>query len=482
MASKLQYDAAIIGSGPNGLAAAIALAMQGHSVAVFEAKDRIGGGCRTDELTIPGFRHDICSAIHPMGAGSPFFSQLPLEKHGLKWIFPKAEVAHPLDDGTAIVLKRSVAETASQLGSDGRSYERIMQPLVNNWGPLIEQLLGPPKPPKHPFVMARFGLHGLWSSLSVARRSFDGERARALFGGLSAHSILPLNTLYTAAFGMMLGLSGHAVGWPLPEGGSQSIADALGSHLTSIGGSITTGAEIKSMEDLPAARSYLFDVSPRVLVSIAGNKLPSAYVNKLMRFRHGPGVFKIDYALDGPVPWKAPECTETATLHLGGTLDDIATSEEDMSKGRHSERPFVIAAQQSLFDETRAPSGKHTLWAYCHVPNGSDVDMTDRIENQIERFAPGFRDLITAKRTMNCADYERYNPNYIGGDISGGSHDGLQLFLRPAFRFNPYTTPAPDIFLCSASTPPGAGVHGMCGFHAARAAMRRLRRTESAVG
>lgn len=477
MVRRTEYDAVVVGSGPNGLAAAISIAREGHSVLVIEARDKIGGGCRTEEVTLPGFHHDICSAIHPMGAGSPFFRELPLERYGLRWIYPHAEVANPLDDGSAVVLHRSVGETAEGLGVDGGAYRRMMQPFVDSWDALAEQLLGPPKVPAHPLLVARFGIRGLRSAWSVAHKFFEGERARALFGGLAGHSILSFRKPYTAAFGMILGLAGHAIGWPLPAGGSQSIADALGAHLRSLGGEILTGRMIERFEELPRARAYLFDVSPRVLLGIAGDKLPSGYVRRLMRFRHGPGVFKVDYALQGPVPWKAAECSETATLHLGGTFNEIAASEEEVALGRHPERPFVITAQTSIFDPERAPAGKHTLWAYCHVPNSSTVDMTERVDSQIERFAPGFRDLVIGRNVMTCSDFERYNANYVGGDISGGSHDGLQLFFRPVIRRNPYTTPADDIFLCSASTPPGGGVHGMCGYHAARPALRKIRKS-----
>lgn len=479
MADTPDYDAVVVGSGPNGLAAGIAVAREGHSIMVFEAKDEIGGGCRTAEVTLPGFQHDICSAIHPMGAGSPFFSELPLASYGLNWIYPPAELATPLDDGSAVMLRRSVEDTAEDLGPDDRAYRRLMRPLVDSWPALADQLLGPPKIPTHPLLMARFGIRGLRSAHSLARRLFRGERARALFAGLAGHSILPLRKPYTGAFGMILGISGHAVGWPLPATGSQSIADALGSHLKELGGEITTGTTIERFDQLPRARAYLFDLSPRVLVGIVGERLPRRYVRRLTRFRHGPGVFKVDYALAGPVPWKAPECSQAATVHLGGTFDEIAASEEEVASGQHPDRPFVIAVQPSLFDPSRAPAGRHTLWAYCHVPNSSTVDMTDRIDSQIERFAPGFRDLVIGRSAMGCKDFEEYNRNYIGGDIAGGSHDGLQLFFRPVARRNPYTTPDPRIFICSASTPPGAGVHGMCGYHAALAALRQIRASSS---
>lgn len=468
-------DAVVVGSGPNGLAAAILLAQKGRSVRVLEAKESIGGGARSAELTLPGFVHDVCSAVHPLAAASPFLSTLPLADHGLEWVHPDAPLAHPLDDGTAVMLERSVDATAAGLGSDAGAYRKLMGPLAARWDDLAEQLLGPPKLPRHPFVMARFGMRAIRSARSLAMSVFRGDRARALFAGCAGHSILPLERPPTAAFGLILAVSGHAVGWPVARGGSQEVADALASYLLSLGGVIETEKHVDSIDELGDARVVLFDTTPRQMIAIAGKRLSEGYRRRLGKFRYGPGVFKVDFALDGPIPWKAEECARAGTVHVGGTLDEVAESERAAATGAHSERPLVLVAQQSLFDESRAPAGKHVVWAYCHVPNGSTVDMTDRIETQIERFAPGFRDRILAKSTMNSAQLESYNANYIGGDIAGGAHTGLQLLARPALRLNPYTTSDSGIFICSASTPPGAGVHGMCGYFAAKAALRRLR-------
>lgn len=469
------YDAVVVGSGPNGLAAAITLAQHGKSVVVFEAQDTIGGGSRTKELTLPGFQHDVCSAIHPLGVASPFFRALPLEQYGLQWIEPDASLAHPLDDGTAVILQRSLKETGETLGRDSKAYSALMSPFVNSWQDLIDALLGPLRPQSflHPLLLARFGLQAIRSARSVTQQHFKGERASAIFAGMAAHSFLPLEQSISAAFGLMLGVTGHAVGWPLPRGGSQHIVDALASYLQTLGGEIVTGVEVKSIEELPAARAILFDVTPRQLVRIAGSALPNSYKNALQRYRYGPGVFKIDYALDGPIPWRAVECSSAGTVHLGGTFDQIALSERQVRQGQPPENPFVLLAQQSLFDATRAPEGKHTVWAYCHVPNGSTFDMTERVEAQIERFAPGFRDRILAKHIMAPKDIEHYNANYVGGDINGGMADLLQFFTRPTIRVNPYTTPNKRIYLCSSSTPPSGGVHGMCGYYAAKAALGR---------
>ena len=474
MSDRRAYDAVVVGSGPNGLAAAILIARAGRSVLVIEAKDTIGGGARSAELTIPGFTHDVCSAIHPLAASSPFLSELPLSDHGLEWIYPPAAMAHPFDDGTAAVLERSVAATGRTLGEDFESYVRLMSPLVRDWGGLSVDLLGPLRLPKHPVALTRFGLLALRSASNLARAKFKGERARALFAGLAAHSMLPLERPLSAAFGLVLGVTGHAVGWPLPRHGSQSISDALASYLRSLGGEVITGRLIESIDELPPARAVLFDVTPRQFLRIVGETLPPSYRRRLGGYRYGPGVFKVDWALDGPVPWRAPEVARAATVHLGGTIDEIAASEQDVWDGGHADRPFVLLAQQSLFDSTRAPEGKHTAWAYCHVPNGSTLDMTDRIEAQVERFAPGFRDLILAKSAMSPTALEEYNPNYVGGDINGGIQDLGQLFSRPMLRPSPYSTPRKGIYICSSSTPPGGGVHGMCGYHAARKALRDL--------
>lgn len=467
-------DAVVVGSGPNGLAAAILLAQKGRSVRVLEAKESIGGGARSAELTLPGFVHDVCSAVHPLAAASPFLSTLPLADHGLEWVHPGAPLAHPLDDGTAVMLERSVDTTAANLGSDAGAYRKLMEPLAARWDDLADQLLGPPKIPRHPFLMARFGMRAISSARSLAMRVFEGDRARALFAGCAGHSILPLERPPTAAFGLILAVSGHAVGWPVARGGSQKVADALASYLLSLGGVIETERHVDSIDELGDARVVLFDTTPRQMIAIAGKRLSEGYRRRLEKFRYGPGAFKVDFALDGPIPWKAEECARAGTVHVGGTLDEVAESERAAANGAHSERPLVLVAQQSLFDESRAPAGKQVVWAYCHVPNGSVADMTDRIETQIERFAPGFRDRILAKITMNSAQLESYNANYIGGDIAGGAHTGLQLLARPAPRLNPYTTSDPGIFICSASTPPGAGVHGMCGYFAAKAALRGL--------
>ena len=468
------YDAVVVGAGPNGLSAAVELARSGRSVAVLEANDTIGGGARSAELTLPGFVHDLGSAIHPMGLASPFFRSLPLSEHGLEWIQPPAPLAHPFDDGTAAVLERSAGETGASLGPDDAAYRRLMEPVVTDWDRLSGALLGPPRPPRHPFALARFGLKAIRSARGLAEGAFEGEKARGLFAGLASHSILPLERRATAAFGLIFAAIGHAVGWPLPRGGAQKIADALASYLCSLGGEIFTGVRVRSVSDIPRTRAVLFDVTPRQLLDIAGVHLTEGYRRALSRYRYGPGVFKVDYALDGPIPWRAAGCARAATVHLGGTLDEIAAGEAAVWQDKHPERPFVLLAQQSLFDATRAPEGRHTVWAYCHVPNGSDLDMVERIDAQIERFAPGFRDRILAKRTAGPAELEEQNANLVGGDIGGGVADLRQLIARPALRTDPYSTSARGLYICSSSTPPGAGVHGLCGYFTARAALGYL--------
>jgi phytoene dehydrogenase-like protein len=467
------YDAIVVGSGPNGLAAAITLARAGRSVLVREAQKTIGGGTRTAELTLPGFRHDVCSAIHPLAAGSPFFRTLPLADFGLELVQPPAALAHPLDDDRAAVVERSLESTAAALGADGAAYRRLLRPLVDAWPELGDELLQPVlHVPRRPLGLARFGINALRPARQLAESSFAGDRARALLAGASGHSFLPLERLVSASFGLVLLALAHAVGWPFPRGGSQAIADALAAYLRSLGGEIETGAEVTSLRELPRSRLVLCDVTPRQLVALAGAALPSGYRRRLARWRYGPGVFKLDYALDGPVPWRDPAVASAATVHLGGTLAEIAESERAPWEGRHAERPFVLVAQQSLFDDSRAPAGKHTLWAYCHVPSGSNVDLSERVEAQIERFAPGFRDRILARSVRTTAQLERENANLVGGDISGGASTLNQLLARPTL-LAPYATPLPGVFLCSSATPPGGGVHGMCGYLAARAALKK---------
>lgn len=471
MATGYEYDAIVVGSGPNGLAAAIALQQEGLSVLIIEGKDTIGGGMRTAELTLPGYRSDICSAVHPMGAGSPFFQQLPLEKFGLEYIDPPILAAHPLDNGTAPVLKHSLAETAELLGADKETYADLLGQIVALWPGIAPDILGPLHFPKKPFDMARFGLKALQSATTIAKK-FKTTEAKALFAGMAAHSMLPLDAATTAAVGLVLSVNGHLKGWPVVKGGSQNLANALAAYFTSLGGKIQTGWMVKSLKELPSAKAILFDTSPKQLLEIAGEVLPQSYHRQLQKFRYGMGVFKVDWALDGPVPFTAPECLEAGTVHIGGTIEEIARSEQETSERKLTDKPFVLVAQQSLFDATRVPEGKQTVWAYCHVPNGFMADRTDAIENQIERFAPGFKDRIIARHTYNAAQMQDYNPNYIGGDINGGMLDLRQLFTRPTMRVSPYTTPAKDIYLCSASTPPGGGVHGMCGYYAAKKVLK----------
>ncbi|MBI2325165.1 MAG: NAD(P)/FAD-dependent oxidoreductase [Chloroflexi bacterium] len=469
-----ESSAVVVGSGPNGLAAAIELARHGARVTVLEAEDTIGGGCRSAELTLPGSVHDVCSAIHPLAAASPFFARLPLADHGVQWIHPTAPLAHPLDDGTAVLVHRSIERTAVALGADAGAWSRTIGRVARDLPKLRSVVTGPALAfPRHPVALARFGLMSLWPARLFARRAFRTDRARAAFAGLAAHSFLSLDAPLSTTFALMLGGTAHAVGWPMPRGGSQRVVDALAAILRAHGGEIVTGRRVGSMADLPRADATLFDVTPRQLERIAGDRFPEGYRRALRRYRYGPGVFKVDYALDGPVPWRAPDCGLAGTVHVGGTLDEIADSEGEVARGGHPERPFALVAQQSLFDPSRAPAGKHTLWAYCHVPNGSTVDMTARIEAQIERFAPGFRDRIIARHVMDTRWVEAHNETYVGGDISAGSHGGLQLFARPVLSIDPYATPDRSIYLCSAATPPGGGVHGMCGYHAARSAMRR---------
>ncbi len=471
-----ELDAVVIGSGPNGLAAAIELARSGLSVVVYEADTEIGGGTRSAELTLPGFVHDVCSAVHPMGILSPFFSQLPLAEHGLEWIRPNLSVAHPMPDGDAVLLHRSLEQTADGLGRDGPAYRRLVGPLIGSGHELLADILAPLRIPDHPLQLLRFGLRGIFSANRLARIAFREERARALFAGLAAHSVLPLGQPLTAALGLVFAVTAHLEEWPAARGGSQAIARALAAHLESLGGRIETGRRIEHLDELPDTPLVLFDTSPAALSSIAGPALPSGYRRRLARYRYGPGVFKLDWALDGPIPWRDPACNQASTVHVGGTLEEICVSERDMFRGRHSDRPYLILCQQSEIDPSRAPSGQHTGYAYCHVPHGSTLDRTEAVESQIERFAPGFRDRILARHPMTAADFERYNPNYRGGAITGGVADALQLFNRPVTRLDPYSTPNPRLFICSAASPPGGGVHGQCGYWAARSALRRLAR------
>lgn len=467
------FDAIVVGSGPNGLAAAILLQQQGLSVLLIEAKKTIGGGMRTAELTLPGFRHDICAAIHPMAAGSPFFRSLPLEQFRLEYIFPPVCAAHPLDDGTAGALYPSIEKTIEQLGTDGNAYRKLMEPIVRDWPSICKDVLAPLHIPANPLKMADFGLKALSSSTILARR-FSTPKGKALFAGMAAHAVQPLSKLTTSAIGLVLLSAAHLYGWPMAKGGSQSLADALSAYFTSLGGKIETGVYISSLSQLPSAKAVLFDITPRQLLQIAGHELSPLYRWQLGRYRYGMGVFKIDWALDGPVPFTAAECRGAGTIHIGGTLEEIAANEQTMSNGVHATRPFVLLAQQSLFDDTRAPEGKHTLWGYCHVPSGSKKDMTAVVERQIERFAPGFRERILARHIMDTGAMETYNENYIGGDIGAGAMDIGQLFTRPALRWSPYRTSKKGLYLCSASTPPGGGVHGMSGYHAAKTALKDI--------
>jgi phytoene dehydrogenase-like protein len=470
------YDAVIVGSGPNGLAAGIVLARAGHSVCIVEGAETIGGGMRTAEKTLPGYRHDLCSAIHPMAVLSPFFRTLDLESHGLEWVHPRASVAHPLDGGRAAMLRRSFAETGATLGPDAERWERLIAPFLNNPDALLSDLMGPLGIPSQPITMARFGMLGLRSAVGLARGRFRGEEARAAFAGCAAHSLLPLDRAVTAAVGLVFAITAHLTDWPVARTGSQALADALAAEFRAQGGVIETDRPIETLADLPAHRVCLLDTSPHQVIAIAGDSLPAGYVHRLAKYRYGPAIYKINYALNEAIPWSAPECAEASTVHVGGTLEEIARAEKEAWEGVAPEKPFVLVGQQSLVDPTRAPEGKHTGYAYCHVPHACDVDMTAQLEAQIERFAPGFGDCIEARDVTTPQGFQAYNPNYLGGAVTGGAADLGQLFTRPVARWNPYTTPNPDLFLCSASTPPGGGVHGMNGFHAAQAALKRLQK------
>jgi phytoene dehydrogenase-like protein len=465
-------DVVVIGSGPNGLSAAITVAEDGYSVAVLEARETIGGGACSEALTLPGFVHDVCSAVHPLAAGSPFFSRLPLSRYGLEWIHSPAPLAHPLDDSSVVVLERSIDATAKSLGRDEQAYRSLFGPLLNKWSALTADFLRPIGIPQNPLAIAQFGWRAMRSAKSLAESFFSGQRARALFAGIAAHSALPLEKSPSAAFGIVLALAGHAVGWPIPRGGAQQISNALASHLKSLGGEILAATPVESLDQLPPCRAILADITPRQLLRIAGHRLPHGYRQKLERYRYGPGACKMDWALDAPIPWQSPECRRAATVHLGGTLEEIARAEQQPWLNSVAENPFVLLAQPSLFDPSRAPQGKHTAWAYCHVPNGYRGDVSERIEAQIERFAPGFRKSILQRSVLNPAQLELHDSNLIGGDVNGGAPTLAQLFFRPTRQT--YRTPLPGLYLCSASTPPGGGVHGMCGHQAARLALRHM--------
>lgn len=471
--NRKDLDAIVVGAGPNGLSAAIVLQQAGLQVLLVEAGSTIGGGLRTAELTLPGFRHDVCSAIHPLAAASPFFNTLPMEQFGLQYHFPAIAAAHPFDDGTAAVLRQSLEQTAAALGADEQSYIDLLRPLVSHWPGLAADVLGPLGLPSQPLALAKFGLKALQAADSLSKR-FHTREAKGLWAGMAAHSMQPLSKPTTSAIALVLLAAAHIKGWPIPGGGSQSIADALAAYFRSLGGLIETGFHVRSLSQLPAARALLFDITPRQLLTIAGHRFSSLYRWQLERYRYGMGVFKIDWALDGPIPFTAESCRQAGTVHIGNSIEEIGLSEQQAAGGLHADRPFVLLAQQSLFDDTRAPAGKHTGWAYCHVPHGSRQDMTEIIERQVERFAPGFRERILARHVMDTAAMEAYNNNYIGGDINGGILDLGQLFTRPALRFSPYRTSAKGMYLCSSSTPPGGGVHGMCGYHAARRALKDI--------
>jgi phytoene dehydrogenase-like protein len=471
--ARFDYDAVVVGAGPNGLAAAIELARAGRSTLVVEASATPGGGCRSAELTQPGFVHDHCAAVHPLGVASPFFRTLPLERHGLVWVEPPTPLAHVLTDGDTVTLERTVEATAAQLGPDADAYTELMAPLLARFDALLPMLLGPLRVPAHPLLLARFGLKALQSMKGLAARRFTREPAPALLAGIAAHAMVPLDRAATASFALVLALAGHAVGWPIARGGSQAIIDALVGCLRELGGELECGRPVARLSELPRARAYVLDLSARHLLTLAGDRLPASYQQRVAAFRYGPGVYKLDWALRAPIPWHDPACTRAGTVHLSGTLGEVGGAIEAVHAGEIAPRPFVLLAQPSLFDPTRAPAGMHTAWAYCHVPNGSTLDATAAIEAHIERFAPGFGATILARSTRNAVEMERYNPSYVGGDINGGAADLRQLFTRPVARLDPYSTPAPDVFLCSSSTPPGGGVHGMCGHWCARSMLAR---------
>jgi phytoene dehydrogenase-like protein len=462
-----------VGAGPNGLTAAIVLARAGVATTLLEANSTIGGGARTAELTLCGFQHDICSAIHPMAVSSPVFRSFPLHEHGLRWIFPPLAVAHPLDGGPAAVLLQDLDLTCARMGPDGRRYHRAIGNLARRWHDLAPEILGPPLHlPARPLLFARFGMLALMPARASIRAILRSQSARALMAGTAAHSVMPLDRPGSGAFAWTLAAAAHGAGWPMPHGGSQSIADALASYFESLGGKIVTNTRVRSIADLGGANPVLFDVTPRQFLQIAGDRLPASYRRKLEKYRYGPGAFKMDFALSDPIPWKDHECARAGTVHLGGSLEEITAAEEAVAAGRLADRPYVLLVQPTLFDPERAPAGRHIAWAYCHVPNGSTIDMSRRIESQIERFAPGFGSTILARHVLTPADLERHNANLVGGDFSGGEHTLSQIMLRPTAAY--YRTPLRGVYLCSSSTPPGGGVHGMCGFHAATAALRDL--------
>lgn len=468
---KRDFDAVIVGSGPNGFAAAITLQQQGLSTLLLEANTTVGGGMRSAALTLPGFVHDVCSAIHPLAVSSPFFNSLPLAEFGLNFIEPTIAAAHPFDNGKAAVLYQSIQKTIDGLGIDGSVYEKLVRPLYENCNNILPFILGPLTFPKHPLIMAGFGLKALQPAAILAK-TFKTEAAKGLFAGMAAHSMLPFSKTATSAIGLVLLMTAHYKGWPLIKGGSQQLANTLAAYYTSIGGKIETGFNVRSLQQLPSSHAVLFDLSPKQLLQIAGNKFSSLYSKQLNNFKYGMGVYKVDFALSEPIPFTSPECRQAGTVHLGNSIKEIALSEALAWNGKHADKPFVLLTQQSLFDTSRAPQGKHTAWAYCHVPNSSEKNITDVIEQQIERFAPGFKDCILAKHEMNAAELQAYNANYVGGDINGGAPLISQLFTRPALRLSPYKTSAKGLYICSASTPPGGGVHGMCGYHAAKKALK----------